>query len=135
MEGRYRTVVLILSASLGYLRRVIEWKNHSTQLAQLLCECVCVSCMYTHIHIEISYYSSYNNMMLRCWDANLQKRPTFSLLVKDIDKMVSSIADYLVMSLLDDSNTSDVSNSSTLSKSSSSVSSPLENQVEILILD
>ena len=94
---------------------------------------MCRAC--TCIHIEISYYSSYNNMMLRCWDADLQKRPTFSLLVKDIDKMVSSIADYLVMSLLDDSNTSDVSNSSTLSKSSSSVSSPLEDQVEVLILD
>ena len=44
--------------------------------------------------------------MMHCWNAETSKRPSFSLLVKDIDMMVSAIAGYLTMgSLVSDANT------------------------------
>ena len=42
--------------------------------------------------------------MARCWDADTNKRPSFSMLVRDIDRLVSAIAGYLTMgSLISDS--------------------------------
>ena len=38
--------------------------------------------------------------MARCWDADTNKRPSFSMLVRDIDRLVSAIAGYLTMGSL-----------------------------------